>query len=389
MFPWVCLAQMSLFYDNNWPRNYTHWITKRLHKLRNYNVKSNTKDIQKNSKELSNTHKIGFKEKRNTLFILLYCALQLFLPYSHFITKGFNNWTNGLYGYSWDMMVHSYQTYGVQIRIVDNTDRQEYYIEPFAFTKHDRWTKYADMAKQYAKCIYRNLDSLQKQRQLLPLRSNNISIYFDVWCSMNSRLIQRTFDPRTDLLTAKWSPFQSTTWLLPLLDQFKHLRPKFLKISNDVYNWNNATDLIIVADYPGLTLKNRIPLDIVNASLTILEGLVVYNEVHGASNNTALELTTGQRQLLPVNTLYTIETIGTNPAIYMITFTNITLLKLNNKVPLEQLTKSKKIDLVSEFKQRIENYKHFLKHIVNSLLSIIYGIPFPISFKEDIQRKTI
>lgn len=35
-----------------------------------------------------------FRHKLFAIFALLYLAEQTFLPYSHFITKGYNNWTN-------------------------------------------------------------------------------------------------------------------------------------------------------------------------------------------------------------------------------------------------------------------------------------------------------
>lgn len=38
-----------------------------------------------------------------------------FLPFNSL--KGYNNWTNGLYGYSWDMMVHAWETMHVVITV--------------------------------------------------------------------------------------------------------------------------------------------------------------------------------------------------------------------------------------------------------------------------------
>jgi len=38
--------------------------------------------------------KSKFRHKFFTIFALLYLSEQAFLPYSHFITKGYNNWTN-------------------------------------------------------------------------------------------------------------------------------------------------------------------------------------------------------------------------------------------------------------------------------------------------------
>lgn len=43
--------------------------------------------------------------------------------------QGFNNWTNGLYGYSWDMMVHSWNTQHIRIKYVDAAAGKEGYLQ--------------------------------------------------------------------------------------------------------------------------------------------------------------------------------------------------------------------------------------------------------------------
>jgi len=43
--------------------------------------------------------------------------------------QGFNNWTNGLYGYSWDMMVHAWNTHHIRIKYVDAASGTEGYIQ--------------------------------------------------------------------------------------------------------------------------------------------------------------------------------------------------------------------------------------------------------------------
>lgn len=73
------------------------------------------------------------------------------------LLKGYNNWTNGLYGYSWDMMVHSWNTILIVVKVVDNNTGREQFIDSKAWTHNDRWNKHADMCMQYAQCIKDNL----------------------------------------------------------------------------------------------------------------------------------------------------------------------------------------------------------------------------------------
>uniref|UniRef100_A0A1A9W7G3 HTTM-like domain-containing protein n=1 Tax=Glossina brevipalpis TaxID=37001 RepID=A0A1A9W7G3_9MUSC len=400
MFPWVCLAQVPMFYSCDWPRKVTLLNCKNVwYKMlkKEAEGKSRKAKYEKDSTIPSTNAKassdlclklvkyqienINLIQKCRTLLVLFYCCLQLFLPYSHFITQGYNNWTNGLYGYSWDMMVHSYETLEVQIKIVDNLNQQEHYMDPYAFTEYDRWTKYADMAKQYAQCIRNNLQLLHFEKSnAISITSLNISIYIDVWCSMNGRLMQRVFDPRVDLLTADWFPFKRTAWSLPLLDEFKYIRPKLLTISNEVYNWNNATDVLFIADFPGLTLKNMLPPDIINTTLTILEGNVRYDEVE---LNESYFLTAGKSLTISGGVAYHVTTVGLSPAIYMLTYTNKTILE--ETITLEDKSNSPKkpwLPLLQEFKARLENYKRFLQHMGNCVLYLLYGVPIPLQLRE-------
>lgn len=83
------------------------------------------------------------------------------------------------------------------------------------------------------------------------LLSDNISIYVDVWCSMNGRFTQRIFDPRVDILTAEWSPLRKVSYLLPLLDEALDWRTDLERMKKEVHSWNNYSDVIFLADFPG------------------------------------------------------------------------------------------------------------------------------------------
>lgn len=361
MFPWVCLAEVPLFFSFSWPRRVLNW-----HGISSALLEDTMKPI---------VDKPGFWAQLRSCLIIFYCGLQLFLPYSHFITKGYNNWTNGLYGYSWDMMVHSYDTVLSSIKVVDNGNQKIHHLNPFAFTEYDRWMKSADMAVQYAKCIERNIhEEMDRDPQNSPLTSKNISIYFDIWCSMNGRFQQRTFDPRVDILKAPWSPFQQTPWSLPLLTELNHMRPKLKTITSEVLAWNNYSDVIFVADFPGLTLSNFIAPALYNCTLTILEGNVRYK---GANDEESYFLTAGKSIALESNATHHVTTIGHKPASYLYTYVNSTMTE-NAAPPKERPI----LPLWKEFKQRINNYQQFLKHLANCLLYLVYNVPIPIAIRE-------
>ena len=63
-----------------------------------------------------------------------------------------------------------------------------------------------------------------KNREKWEKLSSNISIYVDVWCSLNGRFQQRMFQPNIDILNAEWHPFKPVSFLVPLLTQFSSYR---------------------------------------------------------------------------------------------------------------------------------------------------------------------
>lgn len=83
------------------------------------------------------------------------------------------------------------------------------------------------------------------------ITSDNISVYVDVWCSLNKRFQQRMYDPNYDLLRANWSPFESVEWLMPVLMEYSGFRTTMNDISREVYSWSNNSDVLFIADFPG------------------------------------------------------------------------------------------------------------------------------------------
>ncbi|XP_053542679.1 vitamin K-dependent gamma-carboxylase isoform X1 [Ictalurus punctatus] len=252
-----------------------------------------------------------FRHKMAAIFTIVYIAEQFFLPYSHFITKGYNNWTNGLYGYSWDMMVHSRSHQHVKITYKDGVTGEIGYLNPGVFTQSRRWKDHGDMLKQYATCLSRTLPHY------------NISepqIYFDIWVSINDRFQQRIFDPRVDLVKADWSPFRTNPWLMPLLVDLSPWRKKFEEIEGTL---DNQTEVVFIADFPGLHLENYVSEDLGNTSVQVLQGNVKVEIVDEKKNYT---LTPGEKMQvqLPAGAYHKVYTVTDSPSCYMYIYVNTT-----------------------------------------------------------------
>lgn len=284
-------------------------------------------------------------------------------------------------------MVHAWDTVLIAVKVVDNVSNQVHFLEPYAFSETDRWTKQGDMAVQYANCIKNNLiENSSKYKDTINL-SNNFSIYFDVWCSLNGRFQQRFFHPQIDMLKVNWSPFNEVSFILPLLREFSYLRPKLNKLTKDVLSWSNHSDVMFIADFPNFSMDNYISPDLDNVTLTILKGTVIYEE---EETNKTKTLTVGENCNVTPNQFHKIRTISKTPSCFMYSFVNKTLQNLNQNDPnfdniLEQKSKNDNKSILSifeEFQTRWENYKKFISHIANSILFEFYGVPMPRRIKE-------
>lgn len=322
MFAYTMLATSPLFCYTDWPKRFFARFPdflKPVLPLTSADTKPSTScvysDVQSTSAEhqettsVTKSSKLRLRHKLGAIFTIVYIMEQLFMPYSHFITQGYNNWTNGLYGYSWDMMVHSRSHQHVKVTYKDGKTGEIGYLNPGVFTQSRRWKDHGDMLKQYATCL----------NQLLPhYNITDPELYFDIWVSINERFQQRIFDPRVDIVKADWSPFQPNPWLMPLLVDLSPWRTKFQEIEGTL---DNQTEIVFIADFPGLHLENFVSEDLGNTSIQVLQGRVNVEIVEEKKNYT---LQTGEQIQVPAGAYHKVYTVSEGPSCYMYIYINTT-----------------------------------------------------------------
>lgn len=105
------------------------------------------------------------------------------------------------------------------------------------------------------------------------------------------------------------------------------VRYKLEEIQQHVYTWSNYTDVLFVADFPGMYLENYISTDFANVSLTVLEGEVIYSEEELVNT-----IIVPKEKSIPVKTgmFHRVKTTSSYPACYMYTYTNQTKKQLES-----------------------------------------------------------
>uniref|UniRef100_A0A672QTH5 Vitamin K-dependent gamma-carboxylase n=1 Tax=Sinocyclocheilus grahami TaxID=75366 RepID=A0A672QTH5_SINGR len=326
MFSYTMLATSPLFCYPDWPRCFFGRFPEFLQPILPF---ISPPPIPKEVHAAPKPTTPSFKHKFRAIFTILYITEQFFLPYSHFITQGYNNWTNGLYGYSWDMMVHSRSHQHVKITYTDGVTGDVGYLNPGVFTQSRRWKDHGDMLKQYATCLSENLPRF------------NISdpeIYFDIWVSINDRFQQRIFDPRVDIVKAGWSPFRPNSWLMPLLVDLSPWRTKFEEIEGSL---DNQTEVVFIADFPGLYLENYVSEDLGNTSVQVLVGQVNVEMVDEKKN---YSLQPGEKMQIPAGAYHKVYTVSEGPSCYMYIYVNTTEAELQ-----------KNFTKLSELQEKVRN----------------------------------
>uniref|UniRef100_A0A671RPQ6 Vitamin K-dependent gamma-carboxylase n=1 Tax=Sinocyclocheilus anshuiensis TaxID=1608454 RepID=A0A671RPQ6_9TELE len=343
MFSYTMLATSPLFCYPDWPRCFFGRFPEFLQPILPFispppipssscvypNPPSGSGEQQEEAHAAPKPTTPSFKHKFRAIFTILYIMEQFFLPYSHFITQGYNNWTNGLYGYSWDMMVHSRSHQHVKITYTDGVTGDVGYLNPGVFTQSRRWKDHGDMLKQYATCLSENLPRF------------NISdpeIYFDIWVSINDRFQQRIFDPRVDIVKADWSPFQTNSWLMPLLVDLSPWRTKFEAIEGTL---DNQTEVVFIADFPGLYLENYVSEDLGNTSVQVLVGQVNVEMMDEKKN---YSLQPGEKMQIPAGAYHKVYTVSEGPSCYMYIYVNTTEAELQ-----------KNFTKLSELQEKVRN----------------------------------
>ncbi|XP_050432253.1 vitamin K-dependent gamma-carboxylase [Adelges cooleyi] len=284
MFPYVCAAMLPVFYDpNSMAEKLSALVTRK--KFQPISVQ---------------TTKPPSPVKRNMIAaaVCVYAALQMFLPYSHFITQGYNGWRNGLYGYSWDMMVYNVDVVKIQVKVVDHGRREQFFLDPYAWTVNSKWILHGDMIKQFAGCATSNM----------PDRTN-VTIYMDIWASLNGRFYQRLVDPQVDLISAPWSVWSQVDWLMPVVRHLDRWRP-WIVFAQDQAEY----DLMFFADFPGLKANVYFDGD-TNVTLSVIEGVVNVTGVNVVASPAEVQLLSGDA--VNVTGEHTVTALGATPSCYV------------------------------------------------------------------------
>lgn len=95
-----------------------------------------------------------------------------------------------------------------------------------------------------------------------------------------------------------------------------------MRIERWVHSWPGYSDVLFVADFPGMSLENYVDAELDNVTLSVLEGEVAYHADAGGAGTTMAK---GDDVRVETGRLHRVVTTSPHPACYMYTFANSTM----------------------------------------------------------------
>lgn len=201
VFPFLMIAAATLFDEPDWPR--------KLLGLKPVVIPSS--DTSSESK--TTAHRVTLA------FLAAYFAIQILLPFRHFLIPGDVSWTEEGHLFSWHMKLRDKQG-KLQIWVTDPATQATFQVDPLLEMNEFQYGK----MMQRPQFIYQYIQHVKTALASQDIQDPIIRV--DSWVSLNGRPYQQLIDPDVNLAAAHSYFFSPDPWILPLDPQ---LRPGTLK----------------------------------------------------------------------------------------------------------------------------------------------------------------
>ena len=328
MFPYTCMATMFVFCGDDSFRKLIRDKSSCVRDLENcyYEdlLEKETQTITDKKTDKVTKQKSPLKTRNKPIYLtLIYMFIQLTLPFTHSITQGYNGWSLGLYGYSWDMMVQSFGSLCYRFSYIDPRDEtnERIHLSKHFFTDKrglDRASTSPRVLELYTRHMNRKLKEFYGYNQTD--ETEDFKIYADILRYVNKRPYSRPVNQKIELLSElkNWSPFKTSITNNPIIKDFDHLRQFMIDTEEKIKKQDYVTTSLFFSDRPGDTFEVYVPEEW-NTSIELIEGQVTLNI---ASENEQQKLVKNEPIILPAGQYHTIYTFGSGPSLFHYKYSN-------------------------------------------------------------------
>lgn len=195
IFPILALGATILFFPADSPRRWLKWIGVSL--------------------ERGETKKKALSDSRRNLvlaFVTIYLAIQLLVPFRHWLYPGNEFWTDEGHSFSWHMMLKDKEVKAVfyvrdgegnpvvrvprsaQVRDMNRHMREKFLEHPILIVQYAHFLRDENAAKGV----------------------ENPKVFAEITMSLNGRPFQTLIDPTVDLAATDYPKFLTVDWIVPL-----------------------------------------------------------------------------------------------------------------------------------------------------------------------------
>ncbi|MFG6095909.1 HTTM domain-containing protein [Leptothoe sp. ISB3NOV94-8A] len=188
IFPWFMIAATAIFFYPDWPR--------RLVRQR-FSDRNQSAPARLTPRHIAILTLLG-----------IYLALQLLLPFRHYLYPGDANWTEEGHRFAWHMKLRSKDA-DVKFIITNTRDNSVSALDPYDIMPRWQVRKMAarpDMILQLSHMIAEDIGGDDK---------DSIEVRAEAFASLNGREKQQLIDPTVDL-SKKRQSLMPADWILPL-----------------------------------------------------------------------------------------------------------------------------------------------------------------------------
>lgn len=198
-FPWFSLTLTSLYFSPGWPR--------RLPFFRKF--------IPAFQPEKLTSETVHFRHKNLlTYSVLVYAALQLLIPFRHFLYPGNANWTEEGHKFSWHMMLRAKSGFTNFLVIIPGPPQQRFSIRQEDYLTENQIRKMADQPDLMLQFAHFLAEEYERKG------FKNAQVYVGSHNSLNGRDGQVFINPDVNLAAEKRS-MKPYPWILPLKEEEK------------------------------------------------------------------------------------------------------------------------------------------------------------------------
>ncbi len=193
-FPWFSITLTSLYFSPGWPR--------KLPFIRNF--------IPAYNPETAALERPVFRYKNLLTYgILIYAAVQLLIPFRHFLYPGNVNWTEEGHKFSWHMMLRAKNGFVNFKVITPGPPEKIHYIDLSEYLTRNQQNKMADQPDLMLQFAHFLKTEFEKKGH------KNVKVYANSQVSLNGRPYQPLVAIETDLTNEKRT-LKPYPWILPM-----------------------------------------------------------------------------------------------------------------------------------------------------------------------------